>query len=229
VAGDLAPAEPIDVGAAPNRLVVRYLTEISAHLPGPARWHRELMTELRDGLTDAIAHYQERGQSSEAAAARAVRDSGPAEVVAAAYASLIRMRQARSTAFALLVSGPAIGLAWLVTLTPGQTPDALLLRVPPLALLVFIAATGAAITLVTTGSHGRWLSHCARLPHRAAFTACLATALCDMTILTVAASQWLGGPSGHPPTLIIAALASASRLGLAQYAARQHLSAARAI
>jgi hypothetical protein len=50
-----------------------------------------------------------------------------------------------------------------------------------------------------------------------------------MTILTVAASQWLGGPSGHPPTLIIAALASASRLVLAQYAGRQHLSAALAI
>lgn len=229
MAGYLVPPEPTDAGTAQSRLMTRYLAEIGARLPGPSRWHRELLNELRDGLNDAITHYRDQGLASKAAVTRAVVESGPAEVVAAAYTELIRMRQARRTAFALLVSGPVIGLIWLITLAPGQTPDALLVRVPPLGLLVLIAATSAAITLASTGSQQRWFASGARLPHRAAYTACLTTVFCDLTMLTVAAFQWMGSPFGQQLALILPALASSARLGLAQRAARHHLSAARAI
>ncbi len=204
--------------------VAEYFADLQAQIPGWRLARRPVLAELVDGLNDAIAHYVARGLDADAAAARAVQDSGPASVVAADIADLLATGQARHTALALLLTGPPIGALWLLTLVPGQGPDALLLRIPGLGLLALFAVIAGLLTLIAPGPGSQKLSHLRLGPRRAAAAACAAAAVCDIVILAAATLQALEQPAATRWVPALSAVtASLVRLTLTQRVARRDL------
>jgi hypothetical protein len=200
-----------------SAVLALYLADVDARIPGWRRGRRSALRELAHGLDDAAAHYRGLGVDPETAAARAIRDCGPPAVVAAEFTDMLATGQARRTALALLLTGPFVGLLWLMTLTPERSPDALLLRVPILGFLVTSAITAALLALAATGPAIRWLPDRLRAPCKATAAACAAAAGADVVVLTFAtwsaleqpsATRWLPG--------LIAAAASLLRFGLTQ-------------
>jgi hypothetical protein len=214
---------PSDVEPAAAEIFEDYLTAIARRLPGPRRARTAAIAELRDGLCDGWGHYRRRGLGDTDAARETVTEFGPASVVADAYTGVLADLHARRTAQMLVFTGPIIGLLWLVTLAPGQTPNALLLAVPMLTVLVAAGALAGLITVATTGRAAHLLPDIRGLPQRAAVTACLATGAVDLTVLTLAAERFLTTPTTPPAVLALAGLASLTRIGFSQYAARTHL------
>lgn len=204
--------------------LVNYLADLEAQIPGWRLARRPIMAELADGLHDATAHYQTRGLDPAAAAARAVQDCGPASVVAADVAELLATGQARRTALTLLLTGPFIGALWLLTLVPGQAPDALLVRIPALGQLVLATLVAGLLTLIATGPVSHRLPNLRLAPCRAVAAACAAAAVCDIVVLATATLAALEQPSTTRwmPGLI-AVSASLLRLTLAQRVARRDL------
>jgi hypothetical protein len=225
VAGDLRSTGPATPASA---LLAAYVAEVEARIPGWRRARRSALVELADGLDDAAALYRGLGVNADTAAARAVQECGPSSVVAAEYTRVLATGQARRTAVALLATGPLVGLLWLQALTPGQRPDALLLRVPVLAVLVATALGAGALTVAATGPAARWLpgrpSALFHAPRRATATACAAAAVSDLLILTFATWSVLAQPSGlrWMPGLVAAA-ASLLRFTITQRIARRDL------
>ena len=150
-----------------------------------------------------------------------VNDSGPAALVADAITEHLVTRHVGRTATTLLLTGPTIGLLWLAALTPGQTPDHLLTRYPPLIPILIGAVASAVLTL-------RILRRPTRLPrlsprHLLAVS-CVAAAASDIFILATAGTQATQLPGGTlGPVAVLAATASIIRLALAPRAARQAL------
>ena len=145
-------------------------------------------------------------------------------VVALDFADLLATGQARRTARTLLLTGPVIGVLWLLTLAPGQGPSALLLHTPALGLLVVSALVAALLALVPGGPGGRVLPHLRLAPCQAAAAACAAAAVCDIVVLVTATlsaleqhltTRWAPG--------LIAVAASLLRLTLTQRVARRDL------
>ena len=205
-------------------LVTDYLLDIEARIP---RWplaRRSALDELADGLLDAVTHYRSRGLDPDDAAARAVHDCGPASTVAAEFVQVLATGQARRTALTLLLSGPLIGLLWLMTLVPDQSPDALLLRIPVLGPLAVTAGATCLLTLLATGPAIRWLPKACPCPRRATATACAAASVADVVVLATAIFISFGQPSSTRwmPGLI-AVSASLLRLTLTQRVARRDL------
>jgi hypothetical protein len=144
-------------------------------------------------------------------------------VVALDFADLLATGQARRTARTLLLTGPVIGVLWLLTLAPGQAPNALLLRIPALGLVVVSGLVAALLALVPGGPGGH-LRHLRLAPCRAAAAACAAAAVCDIVVLVTATlsaleqhltTRWAPG--------LIAVTASLLRLTLTQRVARRDL------
>lgn len=207
-----------------GRAIDVYLADIAARLPGHRRGRGALLAELHDGLVDAVDHYCARGMPPRLAADRAVRDCGSVEVVSRAYAELLVDCHARRTALALLATGPLIGGLWLITLVPGDTPDALFETTPALGILVAMAAAAAAVTIAATGRLRTLLPESFRLAQKAAGMACVTTVVVDAGILGIAAVHGLSAPTELPWVLgLTAAAASCTRLICSQHAARLHL------
>ncbi|MGW0227684.1 permease prefix domain 1-containing protein [Actinopolymorpha singaporensis] len=92
-----------------------YVTALGNALRGPRGARRDVTTELADGLRDAADAYVEAGMPAREAEARAVRESGPVEDVAAEYAPELAAVQGRRTAAVCALSMPATVLAWGLT------------------------------------------------------------------------------------------------------------------
>lgn len=209
-AGDLTPS------------VKYYLRDIEARIPRWPRARREVLAELADGLRDATEYYLDRGMSREHAAARAVRDSGPAPVVADAVTEVLSAGQARLTAATLLVTGPVIGLLWLAALVPGRPPSDLLLQRPGIGALVIAAVLFEGLTVLATGSaSGLPLPNMA--PARTAAVACGATAICDVSLLAMTASILTNSSAHLGVFALLAGAASAVRFALTQRVAWRDL------
>jgi hypothetical protein len=142
----------------------------------------------------------------------AVADLGPPATVARAFASELATMQARRTLLAFLITGPLVGVWWLLVFAPHPwppSPDTLWAAVPILPLIGAGVAT-AVIILSTTGSLIRWLPEAG--PRRALLAAtgvaigCLAGDLVVLSTLAarVFATDW------HPALALAAAAIVAS-------------------
>lgn len=201
--------------------LITYVADVEAGIPTWCRGRDSLLTELADGLIDTAEHHVALGVNRPEAEQCAVNDSGPAAVVAQAITEHLVARHVGRTARTLLLTGPTIGLLWLAALTPGQAPEHLLTRYPPLIPLLVAAVSSAVLTLHIL----RQPTRPTRLspPHLLA-VACVAAAASDIFILATAsthATQLPGGTLG--PVAVLAATASIIRLALAPRAARQGL------
>lgn len=202
----LTPAAPDPAGGIPG-----YLAALDAALPaGPRRTRGAILAEIGDGLWAAVDRHRDRGAAPATAVGAALTDFGPPAVVARAFAGELATARARRLLTGLLLTGPLVGVWWLLLLAPRSWPStpAELLRAIPVLPVVGATVVLAVAVLAATGR----LAY--RLPtlgprstlraEQAAVIACLAV---DGTLLTRAAVL-AAAPAGRPAALLAAAAAA---------------------
>lgn len=192
-----------------------YLDDIDARLIGPRRTRAAILEELRDGLQTATAAYRARDATPAAAVAAALEEFGSAPAVAEAFAGELANARARRVSLAYLLTGPFVGISWLLLLAPPdwwqRGPGALWSSIPALP-LTMLGATAGLLVLAGTGRLSRWV-HPA--PHHLldmTTLLCLACIAGDLIVLATLAD--LAAPTlDHAGVLAAtAAIASLSRL-----------------
>jgi hypothetical protein len=206
----------------------RYIESLRRRLTGPARARARILEEIRGELDEVTRANLARHLPAEAAAQAAVDDLGPADVVAAAFAGELGVLRARRVLWALLITGPLVGIWWFLLLAPSPwTPrlGMVLAAIPVLPLIA--AAVGIGIVVIaTTGSLIRWLPEAApRRALAAAIAVALVSILGDLSVLTILVVRGVTGSAGSfPPALVaVAVLASAIRLVGSTWAVRRCL------
>ncbi len=215
-----------------------YLAEIAARLTGPARARRDILAELGAGLADATDAYRSAGLTPALAARAAITEFGRPDQVAGGFQAELTAVQARHTALTLIRTGPLIGLLWAGAALashigvrfgspwhwPGMPASARLIT--HLAGIALATAIGSAlVTVACTGRLTRWLPARPRwLPAYPAAIAAGGTAVIDITLLTLLASQAASTPGRLAALPVaVAATASLTRLTLAARATRNCL------
>ncbi|MFI7123995.1 permease prefix domain 1-containing protein [Amycolatopsis sp. NPDC049868] len=89
-----------------------YLGDLDARLRGPSSAKNDLLTEARDGLTDAAEAYRAGGVDEVEAERRAVADFGPADLIAGDYQAELGLRRDIRVLWELIVGVPLLILAW---------------------------------------------------------------------------------------------------------------------
>lgn len=202
-------------------IIDRYLAALATRLPGSRRARDAVLDELRDGLSELTARYTDNGHPPLAAAKAAVAEFGTVDQVAAAFAGELVTRQARQIIAVLIVTGPLVGVWWLLLLAPVSPAG-----IPTLPLIGAAVLTGL-LVLATTGGLARWLPSTA--PARALTGATTVVAACiagDIGMLTTLA---IGSNTELGVVAVVAVLASLIRLGWSVHLLRTCLSARRAL
>jgi hypothetical protein len=195
-----------------------YLADLAARLHGPRAARDRVLAEIRDGLTETIDAHVADGVSRADAATTAIGEFGDPATIARSFAGELATASARRTIAAFVVTGPLVGVWWLLLLHPAPWRSggvALLVAIPALPMIALAIATAAG-TFATTGRLMRWLPETTGARALAAATTvatlCLAA---DVTMLGVLAVHRATGWHG-PPTLIAAAVtASLARIAAA--------------
>lgn len=226
---DVNPAGRPEPALLPGGPVERYLAVVEQGLVGPRRWRTEVITELRDGLTEAAhAHTASPGAPGEAAA---VADFGSPQAVLGGFSAVRAADLAHRVAVGLLASGPVAATVWVSAMaTSGIAPwrNGLVgpwRSLPGIGVLVAVAVPAALVVLALTGRawYRRGTSR-PRLAPTAAGVATGATAAADLVMLATVGA-WLMGAAAPPawPALLAAAGVSGARCLLAGWAARRCL------
>jgi uncharacterized protein YacL len=159
-------------------------------------------------LDEAIADRVLRGLPTPLAAKEALDELGSPATVAEAFAPELATAQARRTLFAFLITGPLVGIWWLLLLPTKVRPlrpETLWTAMPALPLLA-VAVAAAAVILATTGSLVRWLPE--SNPRRALLGAAgiaVAALIGDLSVLTSVAIRLLS--SNWQPQVVVVSLA----------------------
>ncbi len=229
------PPEP---GAGAVRLALeRYLAEVTAGLPGPARAQAGIVSELRSGLLDAVDAHRSAGLPPAQAALAAIREFGDPAQVASGFGAEIAASQARRVAVTLLVTGPLVGLLWFATAVTSHLGVRLALPwqwagaspgfgavIGLVAVAVVVTGWSAMLGIATTGRLTRWLPARPRQAPTAAAVAGFGAVGADGLGLALLAAQLATAPGKlSPAPAAAAAAASLARLILARRAARQCL------
>jgi hypothetical protein len=207
--------------AAEPRLAA-YLTEVAAGLHGPRRRRARILAELHDGLDQAVADHARDGLALEQAADAALGGFGTPAEVAAAFAGELAVAYARRTLAWFVVTGPLVGIWWLLLLQPHpwRTGPAALLAAIPVLPLIGVAVATAVGTFATTGRLIRWLPEAT--PRRA-LSATIAVAALAVTADTalIAIYAWSAAPAGLLGGVAVAA--SLTRMTCSTVAVRHAL------
>jgi hypothetical protein len=186
-----------------------YLDAVDRRLTGPRPVRASILDELRDGLHQAAAARRDTADP----AAAAIAEFGTPAQVAAAFADELAGAQARRTARGYVLTGPPIGVLWVLALSAGGDPLDVIgpwRLVPPVPVLA-TAVLAAVLVLAGTGRASRWVRLPARRVADAGIVVVVATLIGDLLMLTVA-TRWLPEPLSLLAALAVTA--SAIRLGL---------------
>jgi len=204
-----------------------YLAEVTARLPGPARARSDIVAELRSGLLDATDAHCCAGLPAAEAVHAAIGEFGDPAEIADGFRTEIAASLARRAAVAVLVTGPLVGVLWIVTAVAShiaphlQWADLSLgLRVG-IALVVIAAgvtACGAIFGIAATGRLTRWLPARPRLAPAAAAVAGFGAVGADALGLALLAVQLVTAAGRLSPGL--AAMAAAASIGRVAFAGR---------
>lgn len=208
------PARPVISG---------YLREFAAALPGSRGTREAVLAEVADGLIEQVINTP--GTDLAMVARTAIHTFGCPQTLAAQFARELTGKTAHRTGFALLSSGPLIGLFWLLALTSGQPAAVTLpaqilglftaLPLVPLLLLVIIPA--ALVAVSGAGRASRILPVNTSTAGLAALVAGTGCVFADVTLIghaVITAADW-------SPLMIAAVMISTARLSLAGAAARR--------
>jgi hypothetical protein len=211
----------------------RYLAQVQARLPGAPGHRPAIIAELRSGLLDTADAHAAAGRPPAEATQAAIREFGDPALVAEGFRAEIAARTARRVAITVLVTGPAVGLLWIITAATSHLIPHWQLSALPSAIqagLYLVAAAAAATTgfallgVAATGRVTRWLEVRPRQAPAAAAAAGLSAVWADalgLGLLALVATQTPANLSSK--WAIIAAAASVIRLTLARRAARRCL------
>ena len=115
--GQRPPRPPAPVPAQKDELAA-YLSDLAAQLRGPRRRREAILTELRDGLDQAIEDRIAHRPAPTEAAAAAITQFGSPHAVADAFAGELATAYARRTIACFIATGPLVGIWWLLLLDP---------------------------------------------------------------------------------------------------------------
>lgn len=212
------PRETPTVG---DPVIMFYLAALADRLGGPRRARVAVLEEITDGLHEAIARHGGLGLPPVSAARAAVAEFGTPTAVAASFADELATAQTRRTVATLILTGPLVGVWWLLLLAPRPwrpDPIALWAAIPALSLIA-VAVAAAAAVLLTTGRLTRWLPATAPRPALTVTTAVgLACIAGDLTVLGTLAGRAVTAPESLP--LALAGAATTASLIRLSYAAR---------
>ncbi len=172
--------------------LAEYLTEVAARLHGPHRRRTRILTELHDGLDEAVAQHARNGLAPERAADAAISRFGTPAEVSAAFAGELAVAYARHTLAWFLATGPLVGIWWLLLLQPPpwRTGPAALLAAIPVLPLIGVAVATAMGAFATTGRLMRWLPEATPLRALSATLAVVTLAVAgDATLIAIYASS----------------------------------------
>jgi hypothetical protein len=207
--------------AAEPRLAA-YLSEVAARLHGPRRRRARILAELRDGLDEAVADHARDGLAPEQAVDAAIDGFGTPAEVAAAFTGELAVAYARRTLAWFVVTGPLVGIWWLLLLQPQpwRTGVVALLAAIPVLPLIGVAVATAMGTFATTGRLMRWLPEAT--PRRALLATIGVAVLaltCDAAL--IASYAWSAAPAR--PVGDVAVAASLTRMACSAVAVRHTL------
>jgi hypothetical protein len=189
----------------------RYLARVASSLRGPRQYRDRILAELRDGLDQSVAAGIGRGLSEEGAVAAAIEDFGQPDAVAAGFATELAIATARHTLFWYLLTGPLVGVWWLLSLQPYPWRAGLVVviaAIPVLPLIVVAIATATG-TVATTGRLIRWLPE-ASARHAIAGSALVAALAVFGDLVMI--GQYVHSGSPARPLGVIAVAASTIRV-----------------
>jgi HAAS len=195
----------------PEDAVATYLSDVAAQLYGPRRRREAILAELRDGLDQATEDHIAAGLTPDQAATAAITQFGTPQAVADAFSGELATAYARRTIALFIVTGPLVGIWWLLLLQPSPWRTgliALLAAIPVLPLVVIAIATAGG-TLATTGRLMRWLPETG--PHRALTATITIAAICIIADLTVI-TMFMVSDAPTRPLAVIAIAASLTRI-----------------
>ncbi|AUI63613.1 permease prefix domain 1-containing protein [Amycolatopsis sp. BJA-103] len=89
-----------------------YIGDLDRRLSGSAGAKADLLTEARDGLSDAAEAYREGGACQGDAERRAVADFGPAGLIARDYQAELALRGDIGTLWKVIVGVPLFQVSW---------------------------------------------------------------------------------------------------------------------
>jgi hypothetical protein len=204
--------------------VERYLTELAAQLmPGPRTARTRVLSEIRDGLTDTIDAHLAGGMPPRTAATTAIHEFGDPATVAGSFAEELATASARRTIAAFILTGPLVGIWWLLLLHPAPWRGgvlAALIAIPAIPLIPMAIATAAG-TFATTGRLMRWLPETSATRALTAATAIAAICVAaDLTVLGLLSTHLATGRQYPAPLIAVAATASFVRIAAAITAIR---------
>lgn len=165
-----------------------YSRDLATRLRGPHRRREQILAELRDGLDHAVSNHIANGLTEAEAVRAAISEFGTPEAVADAFAGELATAHARRTIAAYVVTGPLVGIWWLLLLHPHpwRTGAIAFLVAIPVIPLIALAIAAAVTLLATTGRLIRWLPEATP---RSALTATIAIAalalIVDVTVLVI--------------------------------------------
>jgi hypothetical protein len=93
-------------------LIERYVTDLGSRLQGSKKQVRDLLTETRDSLADAVEAHLDRGLSERDAQRRAVEEFGSVRQIANEYQAELAVAYGTRTLIWLAVVLPLMHMAW---------------------------------------------------------------------------------------------------------------------
>jgi hypothetical protein len=93
-------------------LIDDYVTDLGSRLQGSRRQVRDLLTETRDSLSDAVEAHLDRGLDEETAQRRAVEEFGPVREIAGEYQAELAVAYGARTLTLLAVVLPTMHALW---------------------------------------------------------------------------------------------------------------------
>lgn len=195
----------------PAGQVAGYLAALDGALPpGPRRPRREILEEVGDGLLAAAERHQACGATADSAVRAALREFGSPRLVARAFAGELAAARVRRLLGGLLLTGPLVGVWWLLLLAPRRWPPNPAALVAAIPVLPVVGAT-VAVAVVVLAATGRLAHRLPALGPRSAVragqvvaVACLAVDVTLLGRLAILATA----PRGDSTAIMVAAAAA---------------------
>jgi hypothetical protein len=138
--------------------VEEYLRTLADALPVSDRARRPILTEVADGLHCAVEAHAQRGLDAVDAERAAVAEFGDPRQLAADFSRQLTVACARRTGLALVLSGPFVGMAWVLASGQGTSVVSnvvsLVAAVPVLALVLVVGVPAAVMASRSSTSAG---------------------------------------------------------------------------
>jgi hypothetical protein len=215
MAGDPLSA-PTAAASDPVRPIAAYLAELDAALSGTRRACADVLDEVHDGLLAATDRHRYGGATALEAEQAALAEFGRPELVARAFAGELATARARRLLVTLLLTGPLVGVWWLLLLAPHRWPPNPGQLVSALPVLPVVGLTVAAVLAVLAGTGGLSRRLPALTPRRTVQATRVLALTClavDVAMLALLLAIAVAGPGSHEPALMLgAAVGSLARL-----------------